>query len=83
MGKSLKGKELGQGIAQRKDGRYEARYTDRWGNRKTIYSKSLREIRKMYHTAIVENTKKTSIKRTITLDEWFKIFCNNFLNIIC
>lgn len=78
MGKSLKGKELGQGIAQRKDGRYEARYTDRWGNRKTIYSKSLREIRKMYHTAIVENTKKTSIKRNITLDEWFKIWMRTY-----
>ena len=27
MGKSLKGKELGTGISQRKDGLYTARYT--------------------------------------------------------
>lgn len=29
MGKSLKGKELGTGISQRKDGLYTARYTNR------------------------------------------------------
>ena len=27
MGKNLKGKEIGKGIRQRKDGRYEARIT--------------------------------------------------------
>ena len=32
MGKSLDGKELGHGILQKKNGRYEARYTDRFGN---------------------------------------------------
>lgn len=26
MGKSLKGKELGSGLSQRKDGRYQAKY---------------------------------------------------------
>ena len=36
MGKDLKGKELGIGLSQRKDGIYQARYTDRWGKRKTI-----------------------------------------------
>ena len=30
MGKDLKGKELGKGISQRKDGKYCARYTDRF-----------------------------------------------------
>ena len=43
MGKDLKGKELGVGISQRKDGLYQARYSDRWGKRKTIYGKNLRE----------------------------------------
>ena len=33
MGKDLKGKELGQGIVQRKNGRYEARFTNRFGKR--------------------------------------------------
>ena len=30
MGKSLTGKELGQGITQRKDGRFQARFTNRF-----------------------------------------------------
>ena len=28
MGKNLEGKEIGHGIVQKKDGRYEARYVD-------------------------------------------------------
>lgn len=37
MGKSLKGKELGKGIRQRKDKRYEARYTNRFGQTISFY----------------------------------------------
>ncbi len=33
MGKSLKGKELGKGISQRKDGLYQARFINRFGKR--------------------------------------------------
>ena len=33
MGKDLKGKELGVGLSQRKDGRYSARFTKKNGNR--------------------------------------------------
>lgn len=39
MGKSLNGKELGVGITQRKDGLYQARFTNRFGNRQTIYAR--------------------------------------------
>ena len=45
MGKSLAGKELGQGITQRKDGRYQARFTNRFGKRQTIYAKALNDYR--------------------------------------
>ena len=68
MGKDLKGKELGVGITQRKDGRYQARYTDRWGNRKTIYNKNLRDLRKQLAEAVSNNENCTSIKSNITLD---------------
>ena len=34
MGKDLKGKELGMGLNQRKDGRYQARFTSVNGKRK-------------------------------------------------
>ena len=71
MGKDLKGKELGVGISQRKDGKYQARYVDRWGKRKTIYSKSIREIRKLFREAVYENENKLNSKKEITLDEWF------------
>ena len=71
MGKDLKGKELGVGISQRKDGLYQARYSDRWGKRKTIYNKNLRELRKELAEAITRNENLTSIKTEITLDKWF------------
>jgi len=71
MGKDLRGKELGVGLSQRKDGIYQARYFDRWGKRKTIYGNNLRELRKQLAEAIAENENFTSIKETITLDKWF------------
>ena len=42
MGKSLNGKELGNGISQRKDGLYQARFINRFGKRQTIYAKTLK-----------------------------------------
>lgn len=46
MGKSIKGKELGKGISQRKDGLYQARFVNRFGKRQTIYAKTYHEITK-------------------------------------
>lgn len=74
MGKDLKGKELGVGLSQRKDGVYQARYTDRWGKRKTIYGKNLRELRIELAEGIAENKNFLSIKEEITLDKWFNIW---------
>ena len=37
MGKNLKGKELGKGITQRKNGVYHGRYVDRFGDRRSVY----------------------------------------------
>lgn len=71
MGRDLRGKELGAGISQRKDGLYQARYTDRWNKRKTIYNKSLRELRNQLAEAMSDNKKFLNIKEDITLDEWF------------
>lgn len=72
MGKDLKGKELGVGISQRKDGVYQGRYTDRWGKRKTIYNSNIRELRKELSICISDNEKKLNIKDNITLDNWFE-----------
>lgn len=71
MGKNLKGKELGQGITQRKDGIYQARYSDRWGKRKTIYGSDLQKLRIDLAVAISDNENMTSVRGEITLDKWF------------
>lgn len=71
MGKDLRGKELGVGISQRKDGLYQARYSDRWGKRKAIYGKNLRDLRKELAGAIAGNENFTSVRGDVTLDKWF------------
>ena len=72
MGKDLKGKELGKGITQRKDGRYQARFTDRFGKRRTVYGKTLKDIKNELHNEIVEDYRlNNTINPNTTLDEWF------------
>lgn len=72
MGKDLKGKELGKGIRQNKSGRYEARYIDRFGNRKSIYGTSKIEIRNKLQDALKENIEKESVKKRMTVEQWYK-----------
>ena len=72
MGRDLKGKELGTGITQRKDGVYQARFIDRWGKRQTIYGKDLKALRKDYAKCIADNERKNNVKERATLDEWFE-----------
>ena len=72
MGKDLKGKELGVGLTQRKDGLYQARYKDRFGKEKFIYDKKLSEVRRKQAIAIFENENYTSVMDNIKLDDWFK-----------
>lgn len=76
MGKDLKGKELGQGIIQKKNGRYEARYIDRFGKRVSISGRDLKDVKKRYNEAIYENDKQINVKDNITLDEWYKKWMN-------
>lgn len=72
MGKSLKGKELGAGISQRKDGFYQARFVNRFGKRETIYAKTLNEIRQKLRNAQYEDEKGINlVNSNITLDEWY------------
>lgn len=71
MGKDLKGKELGKGIRQNKNGRYEARYIDRFGNRKSVYGTSKVEIRNKLQEALKENTEKESVKKRMLVKEWY------------
>ncbi len=76
MGKSIEGKELGQGIAQKKNGRYEARYIDRFGNRKSISGYNLKDVKKRFNEAIYENEKEINVRDNIKLDEWYERWMN-------
>ena len=77
MGKDLKGKELGTGITQRKNGIYHARFVDRFGNRKSLYNRNLRELKNSLNTVIYEDKKKINIiDEKTTLDEWYEKWIN-------
>ena len=68
LGKNLNGKELGHGIIQKKDGRYEARYIDRFGKRKSISGYDLKDVKKRLNESIYENEKEINITDNIQLD---------------
>lgn len=72
MGKDLKGKELGKGIRQNQNGRYEARYIDRFGNRKSVYATSKVEIKRKLDAALKNNDEKSSVKKQMTVNTWYK-----------
>ena len=58
MGKNLKGRELGKGLSQRKDGRYSARFTSKTG-RKEKYFDTLSEARNWLEDAKYQDNHNT------------------------
>lgn len=78
MGKSLKGKELGIGITQRKDGKYSAKFKSRSGKRIEKYFSKLQEARKWLAEAKHEDT-HGNIGRSsdMTVDAWFDYWITN------
>lgn len=72
MGKDSNGKELGKGIRQNKNGRYEARYIDRFGNRKSVYGTSKVEIRNKLQAALKENAQKEAVRKRMTVKRWYR-----------
>lgn len=72
MGKSLKGKELGSGITQRKNGRYSAKFKSRSGRRIEKYFDKLAEARKWLSEAKYEDLHgDSSSSADMTVDAWF------------
>lgn len=72
MGKSLKGKELGTGITQRKDGRYSAKFKSKSGKRIEKYFDKLAEARKWLSEAKYEDSHgDISSSTDMTVDAWF------------
>ena len=77
MGQDLKGRELGVGIAQRKDGRYTARFVDKRGKRKQKYFKKLQECRRwLAEAAYIDRNSDLSAGDSMTVDAWFDYFLN-------
>ena len=72
MGKNLKGKELGVGISQRKDGLYPARFTDKLGKRRQKYFKKLQECRNWIADAQYKDEHGSiDASGDMTVDAWF------------
>ena len=78
MGKDLKGKELGVGLYQRKDGRYEAKATID-GVKINLYDMSLSKLKIAFKEA-KENVSATISQKykKLTLDEWFEEWFDNY-----
>lgn len=72
MGKDLKGKELGVGITQQKNGLYHASFVDKLGKRRVRRFKKLQECRKWLDQAkyINEHSSITEANNMI-VDAWF------------
>ena len=81
MGKSLKGKELGKGIGQRKDGLYYARCTNESGQRLEKCFQDLKEARnwqkEQQYRQVHPEIKSAPPKMTV--NEWFDFWQTNLL----
>lgn len=72
MGKDLRGKSLEKGISQRKDGRYYARFTNRFGNRVEHYSQTLAEAKVWLTNAKADDNRKLNpVGNCGKLDDYF------------
>ena len=72
MGKDLKGKELGEGIVQRANGTYMARFVDKFGNRRQKKSKKLQEVRQwLADSTYIDQHSDLDQATDMIVDAWF------------
>ncbi|MBQ7900505.1 MAG: site-specific integrase [Clostridia bacterium] len=79
MGKNLKGKEIGKGLCQRKDGLYCARFVDKRGKRKDKYFSIVQEARNWLDKAKYEDKYNAFTPSDMTVDEWFEYWINHIV----
>ena len=80
MGKSLRGKECGKGICQRKDGLYYARFVDKTGKRHEKYLPTLPEARNWIEESKYANAHEDVFVATdTTVDQWFDFWIENIV----
>ena len=75
MGKSLRGKECGKGICQRKDGLYSARFVTKTGKRQVKCFSSLPEARNwLDDTKYADKHENIFVPPDMTVDVWFEFW---------
>lgn len=80
MGKNLKGKELGKGLCQRKDGLYSARFTDRTGIRREKFFSSLPDAKEwLNNSRYSDSISDVSPYTSMTVDDWFVFWTENII----
>ena len=80
MGKTLKGKNCGKGICQRKDGLYSARFVDRRGKRHTKCFATIPEARNWLADAKYADQHGTIfIPADMTVDTWFEYWSEHIV----
>ena len=80
MGKNLKGKELGKGICQRKDGKYTARFVNKFGKRIEKYFLTIPEARNWLEDArYADKHDSAFVESNMTVDMWFEYWINNIV----
>ena len=78
MGKDLRGKEIGAGLSQRKDGRYSARFTSRTGKRIEKYFDKISEAKKWLAEAKYNDEHgEIGASSKMTVDAWFSYWIEN------
>ena len=80
MGKNLKGKECGEGICQRKDGLYYARFVDKTGKRHEKYLPTLPEARNwIEESKYADAHEDVFVATDTTVDQWFGFRIENIV----
>ena len=80
MGKNLKGKEIGKGICQRKDGLYVARFVNRYGNRTTKCFHTIPEAKNWLSEAkYADSHEEVFVPSEMTVDDWFNFWIENIV----
>ncbi len=79
MGKDLKGKELGPGVMQRKDGKYSGRYTGADGKRHEQYFNKVSEAKKYVALGKIHKDETVDTRAdNLTVDEWYRYWMSVF-----
>ena len=84
MGKNLRGREIGKGLCQRKDGFYVARFINRLGKRAERSFSSLPLARNWLEDARHADKhaalNHTFVPSEITVDEWFEFWISHIVD---